>query len=86
VPTPSNSNAFDLRLDQNITSKQQLYVRFSLKNAFYTEYNNAGVISPANDFLPSDGANERNRSLVVSYNYAITPRLTERISFRIHKL
>jgi hypothetical protein len=81
VPTPSNSNAVDLRLDQSITSKQQLYARFSLKNAFYTESNNAGVIAPANNFLPSDGANERNRSLVVSHNYSITPHLLNEFRF-----
>ena len=81
VPTPSNSDGFDIRLDQNITANQQLYARFSLKNAFYTEFNNAGVISPANDFLPNDGAKEQNRSLVVSYNYSITPRLLNEFRF-----
>jgi Carboxypeptidase regulatory-like domain len=75
VPIPSNANGFDIRLDHNISSKQQLYARFSAKNASYTEFNNAGVVTPANDFLPSDGARELNRSLVVSYNYSITPRL-----------
>ena len=81
VPIPSNSDAFDLRVDQNITSKQQLYARFSFKNAFYTESNNAGVVSPANNFLPSDGASEQNRSFVVSYNYALTPRLLNEFRF-----
>jgi len=81
VPTPSNSDAVDIRLDHNITSKQQLYVRYSFKNAFYTEFNNAGVIAPAGVFLPSDGANEQNRSLVVSYNYSIAPRLLNEFRF-----
>ena len=81
IPIPSNSNGFDLRLDHNINSKQQLFVRYSFKNAFYTEYNNAGVVLPANNFLPNDGANEKNRSLVVSYNYSITPRLLNEFRF-----
>lgn len=81
VPIPSNSNAFDIRLDHNITSKQQIYVRFSLKNAYYTEFNQAGIITPAQDFLPNDGAYERNRSFVVSYNYSITPRLLNEFRF-----
>ncbi len=81
VPIPSNSNGFDIRLDHNINSKQQIYARYSFKNAFYTEYNNAGVIMPANDFLPNDGANEQNRSLVVSYNYSITPTLLNEFRF-----
>jgi hypothetical protein len=81
VPIPSNSNAFDLRLDHNFSSKQQLYARFSFKNADYTLSNNAGVISPANTFLPPDKARDQNRSLVVSYNYSITPRLLNEFRF-----
>ena len=75
VPTPSNSNGVDIRLDHVINSKQQIYARFSAKNASYTEFNNAGVVAPASNFLPSDRAHERNRSMVVSYNYSITPTL-----------
>jgi len=81
VPTPSNSNAVDLRVDQYISAKQQVYARFSFKNADYTESNNAGVVSPANDFLPPDKARDQNRSLVVSHNYSITPRLLNEVRF-----
>jgi len=81
VPTPSNSNGFDLRLDHNISVKQQIYARFSFKNDNYTLFNNAGVIYPANDFLPPDKAREQNRSLVVSYNYSITPTLLNEFRF-----
>jgi hypothetical protein len=81
VPNPSNSNGVDLRIDHNFNAKQQLYVRYSFKNAFYTEYNDAGLIAPANNFLPNDGANEKNRSLVVSYNYSITPTLLNEFRF-----
>jgi hypothetical protein len=81
VPIPSNSNGFDARLDHNITSNQQIYARFSLKNVDYTLSNNAGVISPANNFLPPDRAREQNRSLVVSYNYSITPKLLNEFRF-----
>ncbi|MGA2075971.1 MAG: carboxypeptidase regulatory-like domain-containing protein [Terriglobia bacterium] len=81
VPIPSNSNGFDIRIDHNFNSKQQLYVRYSFKNAYYTEYNDAGVIAPANNFLPNNGANEKNRSLVASYNYSITPTLMNEFRF-----
>jgi len=81
VPTPSTTNAFDVRLDRNISAKQQLYARFSFKNADYTLSNNAGVISPANNFLPPDKARDQNRSLVVSYNYAVSPRLLNELRF-----
>jgi hypothetical protein len=81
VPIPSNANGLDIRLDHVINAKQQIYARFSAKNAFYTEFNNAGVVTPANNFLPSDGAHERDRSLVVSYNYSITPSLLNEFRF-----
>jgi len=81
VPNPSNSNGVDLRLDHVINAKQQIYARFSAKNDFYTEFNNAGSVQPAGVILPSDGANERNRSLVVSYNYSITPTLLNEFRF-----
>jgi hypothetical protein len=81
VPDPSNSNGFDARIDQNINSKQQVYVRYSFKNVFYSEANNAGVYGPANDFLPNVGASEQNRSMVASYNYVITPSLVNEFRF-----
>ncbi|MGA8781404.1 MAG: carboxypeptidase regulatory-like domain-containing protein [Terracidiphilus sp.] len=81
VPDPSNSNGFDARIDQIINSKQQVYVRYSFKNVFYSEANNAGVYGPANDFLPNVGASEQDRSMVASYNYAITPTLVNEFRF-----
>ena len=32
VPNPSNSNGFDIRLDQNINAKQQIYARGNPSN------------------------------------------------------
>ena len=81
APIPSNSNGFDVRIDHNFNSKQQIYMRYSFKNAFYTEFNNAGAVSPASNFLPSDGAHEQNRSMVASYNYSITPTLVNEFRF-----
>jgi hypothetical protein len=81
VPDPSNSDAFDARIDHNFNAKQQVFVRYSFKNVFYSEANNAGVYGPANDFLPNVGATEQNRSMVVSYNYAITPTLVNEFRF-----
>jgi hypothetical protein len=81
VPIPSNSNAWDLRVDRTLTSKQQLYARYSWKNVFLNEYNNDTIISPANNFLPNDQAHEQNRSLVISHNYIITPKLINEFRF-----
>jgi hypothetical protein len=81
VPVPSNSDGWDLRVDHTISSKHQLYARFTWKNVFLNEYNNDTIISPANNFLPNDQAHEKNRSLVVSYNYTITPKLINEFRF-----
>jgi hypothetical protein len=81
VPNPANSNGFDIRVDHNFNTKQQVYVRYSFKNAFYSEFNSAGVVAPASNFLPNDGANDQNRSMVASYNYAITPTLVNEFRF-----
>jgi len=81
VPIPASSNGWDLRIDQTITPKQQLYGRFSSKNVFFNEYNDDTVISPANNFLPNDQAHEQNRSLVISYNYAFSPTLLNEFRF-----
>ena len=85
VPIPSNSNAWDLRVDRTLTSRQQLYARYSWKNVFLNEFNNDTVIGPAGVFLPNDQAHEQNRSLVVSYNYVITPRLINEFRFGLTK-
>ncbi|HTW62019.1 MAG TPA: carboxypeptidase-like regulatory domain-containing protein, partial [Terracidiphilus sp.] len=81
VPDPSNSDGFDARIDHNFNEKQQVFVRYSFKNVFYSEANNAGVYGPANNFLPNVGASEQNRSLVASYNYAITPTMVNEFRF-----
>jgi hypothetical protein len=81
VPIPSNSNTWDVRLDQTLTSKQQIYARYSWKDVFVTESNSAGTINPANNFLPNDQAHEQNRSLVFSYNYALSTNLLNEFRF-----
>ena len=70
-----------MRLDQTLTSKQQVYARYSWKDVFVTESNSAGVISPAQNFLPNDEAHEQNRSLVFSYNYALSSNLLNEFRF-----
>lgn len=81
VPDPSNSNGFDVRIDHNFSSKQQVFVRYSFKNVLYSESNNAGVVAPASNFLPNVQAHDQNRSMVVSYNYSITPTLVNEFRF-----
>ena len=83
VPIPSNADGWDLRVDHNLTSKQQIYARYSWKNLLQNE-GGSGLV--ANQFLPNVVANEQNRSLLVSYNYAHQHQLDQRIPVWIHKL
>jgi Carboxypeptidase regulatory-like domain len=78
VPIPSSTDGWDLRVDENITSKQQVYARFSWKDLV----NSVGPSGmPANQFLPNISAHIQNRSLLVSYNYAIRPTLLNEFRF-----
>jgi hypothetical protein len=71
-PTPSDTNGWDLRVDHNITTKQQIYARFSWKNLFS---------EIANPLLPNDQISEHDRSLIVSYNYTIRPTIVNEFRF-----
>jgi hypothetical protein len=81
MPIPSSSNGWDVRVDQALTSKQQIYGRSSWKNVNISQSDNDTVISPANAFLPNDEAREQNRSLTVSYNYVFSPTLLNEFRF-----
>jgi carboxypeptidase family protein len=77
-PTPSTTNGWDLRLDHNFTSKQQVYARFSWKNLL-SDVGQTNTL--ANPLLPNDVDTEHDRSLVVSYTYIITPKLLNEFRF-----
>jgi hypothetical protein len=66
VPIPSNTDGFDARIDQVITSKQQVYARFNRKNL---------TVNVVNPLLPNDVDSEHDRSFLVSHNYVISSRL-----------
>jgi hypothetical protein len=72
VSIPGNSNGFDLRIDHNINSKQQVYARFSWKNLLTNVFN---------PLLPNDLDLEHDRSFLISHNYVITPRLVNEFRF-----
>ena len=71
-PTPGNTNGWDVRVDHNITSSQQIYARYSWKD-YYNEV--------ANPLLPNDQDSEQDRSFIVSYNYVIKPTLINEFRF-----
>jgi hypothetical protein len=66
------------RLDHYITSNQQIYARFSWKNLL-SDSGQLGL--PANPLLPNDVNVEHDRSLIVSYNYTISPKMVNEFRF-----
>lgn len=78
VPIPSNTDGWDLRIDETITSKQSVYARFSWKNLLYTE---GGSGLTANQFLPNVTSHDRNRSLLVSHNYTLRNNIVNEFRF-----
>jgi hypothetical protein len=77
--SPVSSNQGDLRLDQNITSKQTAYVRVTYKNRQVTEAPIQGCSGfCATSGSPSIGAfhvPEQDTGLTAAYNYVIKPSL-----------
>jgi hypothetical protein len=72
VPTPSQTDGVDLRLDQTINSKQSVYARFSRKNI---------TSDVANPLLPNDADSIHNRSMLVSYTNNLTPKMVNEFRF-----
>lgn len=70
APIPSNTDGWDLRVDQAINAKQQVYVRYGWKN-IGAQQGASGLL--ANQFLPNVQAHDQNRSFLVSHNFAISP-------------
>jgi hypothetical protein len=66
-PSDLQSKQFDVRGDHYFSPTQSVFARFSLKNATAT--------NPNNLLQPDTSGVQQNRSLVVSYNYAIRPNL-----------
>jgi hypothetical protein len=77
-PTPARTDGWDLRLDHNITTNQQIYARFSWKNLLSDVGQNNTL---ANPLLPNDVDTEHDRSLIVSYNYTISPKMVNEFRF-----
>ena len=70
--TPINSAQGDLRLDQTLTSKQQIYGRFTYKNRRVLLAPGNGVNSPLQG---STSEPQINEALVVAHNWTITPSI-----------
>jgi hypothetical protein len=78
TPIPSNTDGWDLRVDHNITSKQQVYARYSWKDVLVSE-GGSGLL--ANQFLPNVVAQDQNRSFLISHSYSMSSTLLNEFRF-----
>jgi hypothetical protein len=78
-PAPISSNQFDVRIDQNITSNQSIYGRYTWKNRSVTTAPVAGCVgfcdTSQSPLLGGILQPEQDRGLTVAYNYTISPNL-----------
>ena len=65
--TPILSHQYDLRFDHVLTSKQSVFMRWSSKD------HTAVVTNPL--LIPSNNDDDTSRTLAVSHNYTLSPRL-----------
>ncbi len=72
LATPASLTSYDIKVDQNIGSRQQLYGRFT-----WRELPSVGD----NNLLPTDDITELNKNMVVSYNASIKPTLINEFRF-----
>lgn len=71
--TPSTTDGYDIRIDHNLTSKQQIFGRWSWKNISYSAQDAA--------FLPADQFSIASRNLVLSHNLLISSSLLNEFRF-----
>jgi hypothetical protein len=78
-PAPISSNQFDVRIDQNITSNQSIYGRYTWKNRAVESAPLAGCIgfcdNSGSPLIGGFSQPEQDRGLTVAYNYTINSKL-----------
>lgn len=79
-PTPSTTNGVDVRIDQVINSKQQVFGRYSWKTVSSTAW--SGISSAAEGtLLPASAINQPNNTFLVAHSYVIKPNLLNEFRF-----
>jgi hypothetical protein len=74
APIPSTTNGYDFRLDHAISTRQQVYARWSWKDIPYYS---------ANGLLPASNRDILSKNLIVSDNFTIRPNLINEFRFGI---
>ena len=77
LPLNNQTDGFDIRIDQNISSKHLLYGRWTWKNLPYLSAANAGV----SQLLPPINNEEKNRNLLLADSYTFSPHVINEFRF-----
>ena len=73
----NQTDGYDIRIDQYIGTKNQLFGRWSWKNLPYQAEANTGIAQ----LLPPINIQQDNRNLVLSDSYTVTPQLVNEFRF-----
>ena len=76
-PLTNETNGFDVRIDQYISSKNQLYGRVSWKNLPLQQLANPGLAQ----LLPPISNNEADRNILVGNSYTLTSHIINEFRF-----
>jgi len=71
VPNPILSDQFDIRIDQTINTKQNIFGRWT--------YKNVRTVNPSGLGLPAEADFEHDNQIVLAHNYVITPNLVNEL-------
>ena len=85
---PINSAQGDARIDQTLTSKQQIYARYTYKNRRILDYAKDSSGNPGSELLGSTSKPEIYNALTAAHNWVITPTILNEIRggfTRIHR-
>ncbi len=72
IPMPSSTNGLDGRIDQILSSREQMFVRYNWKNIV------AHIVNP---LLPDDVDTEHDRSFMVSHNFELSSNLLNELRY-----
>jgi len=83
LPLANETNGYDVRIDQYIGSKNQLFGRWTWKNLPQQSLTNSGFGGQAQtaQLLPPTTNNEYDKNLIISDNYTITAHIVNEFRF-----
>ncbi|MBT9333241.1 TonB-dependent receptor [Paracidobacterium acidisoli] len=84
-PTPISSDQGDARIDQTITSKQSIFVRYSYKQRSVSVAPTASGSNGGSALVGSFARPEKDTSFTAAYNYILTPNLINELRAGLSK-